>query len=79
MSACMRCLYSSDQWAPGFDSDFPFRRDAGCGLGSTEGLRAGLLSFRVTRGTGGSEGEFELFMQLSWTPLYNKLSELPQY
>lgn len=69
MSACMRSLYSSDQWAPGF------RLALLRGLGtvgvllSVRGFRAPAFSLSVIRDDGGGGDEFELFMQLYVTPI----------
>ncbi len=60
MSACMRCLYSSDQRAFGLTGLL-----AGTGTGvfaSTAALRAPALSFSVARAGGGMDEEFESFM-----------------
>lgn len=73
MSACMRSLYSSDQWAPGF------RLALLCGFGrggvllSLADFRAATLSLSVTRDGVELEDEFELLMQLFRT-YFNWLS-----
>lgn len=70
MSACMRSLNSSDQWAPGLSLLLLF----GCGCGgegvllSRGDFRAPTLSVSVARDDVGLEGECELFMQLSVAP-----------
>ena len=71
MSACMRSLNSSDQWAPGLSLLLLF----GCGCGGSGGVllsrgdfRAPTLSVSVARDEVGLEGECELFMQLSVAP-----------
>ena len=70
MSACIRSLYSSDQWAPGFKLALL----RGCG---SESVLLSLGDFRttpafnlsVTRGDLGSGDGFESFMQLYVTPI----------
>jgi hypothetical protein len=68
MSACIRSLYSSDQWAPGFRLALL----RGCGSGSVllslGDLRTPAFSLSVTRGDLGSGDEFESFMQLNVAP-----------
>jgi hypothetical protein len=70
MSACMRSLNSSDQWAPGLS----LLLLVGCGGGgggvllSRGDFRAPTLSVSVAREDVGLEGECELFMQLSVAP-----------
>jgi hypothetical protein len=63
MSACMRFLYSSDQWAPGFSLVFLSGCEMGGVLFAATGLRAPALSLSV-----GRDGEFGLFIQL-WAPI----------
>jgi hypothetical protein len=67
MSACMRSLYSSDQWAPGFSLMLSFGLGVGDVLLSLGDFRAPDFSLRVARGDVELEGEVELFMQLSGT------------
>lgn len=59
ISACMRSLYASDQWAPGFRLALL----SGCGGGGgsvfAAGLRAPAFSLRVRRGEGESETGFD--------------------
>jgi hypothetical protein len=63
MSACIRSLYSSDQWALGF----PLALLCACGRGgvllSLADFRAATFSLSVTRDDVGLEDEFDLFMQ----------------
>jgi len=61
MSACIRSLYSSDQWAPGFELALLCGWGLGGVLGSLGDFRAPAFSFSVTRGL---EDVFELFMRL---------------
>jgi hypothetical protein len=63
MSACMRSLYSSDQWAPGFPLALPCACGRGGVLLSLADFRAATFSLSVTRDDVGLEDEFELFMQ----------------
>ncbi len=66
MSACMRSLYSSDQWAADFNLLLFFGRGgAGAVSLSLGDFRAPTFSFSVTRDDVGLELKFELFMQLS--------------
>jgi hypothetical protein len=58
MSACMRSLYSSDQWAPGLSFAFLSGRGTDGGLLAGVGLRAPAFSLSV-----GREG-FGLFMRV---------------
>jgi hypothetical protein len=67
MSACMRSLYSSDQWAPGFALLLSLGFGVAGVLLSLGDFRAPALSLRVVRGAAGLEEEFELFMQLLGT------------
>ncbi len=67
MSACMRSLYSSDQWAPGFSLLLSLGPEVGSVLLSLGDFRAPVFSLRMDRGEAGLEGEFELFMQLLGT------------
>lgn len=67
MSACMRSLYSSDQWAPGFWLTLLCGWGGGVCLLSLVDLRAPAFSLSVTRGDVGLEDEFELFMQFLGT------------
>ena len=67
MSACMRSLYSSDQWAPGFRLALLCGWGGGGVLFSLEGFRAPAFSLSVTRDEVGLEDEFELFMQFLGT------------
>ena len=67
MSACMRSLYSSDQWAPGFWLALLCGWGGGGVLASFEDFRAPTFSLSVTRDDVGLEDEFELFMQLLGT------------
>ena len=64
MSACIRSLYSSDQWAPGLPLVVAWGRGAGTVLLSLGDFRAPIFNFSVARGDVGLEDEFELFMQL---------------
>ena len=68
MSACIRSLYSSDQWAPGFKLALL----RGCGSGgvllSLGDFRTPAFSLSVARGDLGSGDEFESFMQLNVAP-----------
>ncbi len=64
MSACMRSLYSSDQWAPGLRCALLCGWGGGGVLLSLGDFRTPGFSLSVTRGDGGFEDEFELFMQL---------------
>jgi hypothetical protein len=59
MSACMRCLYSSDHCAPGFWLDLLCGRGMEGVLLSRGDFRVPALSLRVTRGVDGFEEEFE--------------------
>jgi hypothetical protein len=63
MSACMRSLYSSDQWAPGFSLAVFLGWIGGETLCSLGGFRAPAFSVRVTRDDAELGDEFELFMQ----------------
>lgn len=67
MSACMRSLYSLDQWAP----DFCLLLSCGCeteaALLSLGDFRAPIFNLSVARGDAGLADEFELFMQLLGT------------
>lgn len=63
MSACMRSLYSSDQWAPGFDLLLVCGRVVGAVSLCPGDLRAPAFSLSVTRGDVGLTEEFELFIQ----------------
>jgi hypothetical protein len=67
MSACMRSLYSSDQWAPDFCLLLSCGREMGAVLLSLGDFRAPIFNLSVTRANVGLEDEFELFMQLSGT------------
>ncbi len=67
MSACIRFLYSSDQWAPGFRLDLPCGRGTAAGRSSTGALRGATLSFNVARGEEGGGGGSELSMQFLGT------------
>jgi len=70
MSACMRRLYSSDQWAPGFESAFLFAAGLAGGLFASGDFRPGTFSLSVRRGEpveAGSESFIGLFGQLSMT------------
>ena len=70
ISACMRRLYSSDQWAPGLESTFLFTFAfasvfaLGGALLASGGFRAGTLSLSVRRGEAGG-GESGLFIRCS--------------
>jgi hypothetical protein len=68
MSACIRSLYSSDQWAPGFTLVLL----RGCGSGgvllSLGDFSTPAFSLSVTRGDLGFGDGFELFMQLYVLP-----------
>jgi hypothetical protein len=72
MSACMRSLYSSDQWAPGFRLALLCGWGGGGVLISLEDFRAPAFSLSVTRDDVGLEDEFELFMQF-WGTYFNWL------
>ena len=67
MSACMRSLYSSDQWAPGFSLPVFCGRGMGGVLLSLGDFFTPAFSFNVVRDEVGLEDEFELSMQLSGT------------
>jgi hypothetical protein len=60
----MRCLYSSDQWAPGFKFALVFGWGSGTVLLSLGDFRAPAFSLSVTRDDVGFEDELELSMQL---------------
>lgn len=62
MSACIRCLYSSDQCAPGFWFALLGGRGAGGALVSA-GLRAPTFNLSVGRAVGGF-WEFESFIRI---------------
>lgn len=62
MSACMRCLYSSDHRAFGLTAGLLGGRATGCGLASGA-LRAPALSLSVTRAPGEPDEEFGLSMK----------------
>jgi hypothetical protein len=64
MSVCIRSVYSSDQRAPGFRSDFLRGCAKGGALLFLAGLCAPTFNVRVTRGDAWSEDKFELFMRL---------------
>jgi hypothetical protein len=68
ISACMRSLNSSDQWAPGFSLLLCFGCDGAGGLLCLGELRAPDLSLRVPRDDAG-ECESELFMQSVYYPI----------
>ena len=67
MSACMRSLYSSDQWAPGFSLLVFCGRGTGGVLLSLGDFLTPAFSLSVARGDVGLEDEFELSMQLLCT------------
>jgi hypothetical protein len=67
MSACMRSLYSSDQWAPDFCLLLSCGREMEAVLLSLGDFRAPILNLSVARGDVGLDDEFELFMQLLGT------------
>jgi hypothetical protein len=67
ISACIRFLYSSDQWAPGFRLGLPCGRGIGDASRSLGVFCAPTFSLSVTRDDVGLEDEFELFMQLLGT------------
>jgi hypothetical protein len=67
MSACMRSLYSLDQWAPDFGLLLPCGPGTGAALLSRGDFRAPAFNLSVARGDVRSEDEFELFMQLLGT------------
>jgi hypothetical protein len=67
ISACMRALYSSDQWAPGFRLALPRDGRVEGVLLSLGDLRAPAFSLSVTR-VGGLEDEVELSIQSIFTP-----------
>jgi hypothetical protein len=69
MSTCIRSLYSSDQWAPGFKSALLRGCGAGGGLLSLGVFRTPAFSLSVTRGDLGFGDGFELFMQLYVAPI----------
>jgi hypothetical protein len=61
MSACIRCLYSSDHTAPGFWLALLCGRGMGWALLRSAGFRGPVLSLSVSRDDGGSE--FDWFIQ----------------
>jgi hypothetical protein len=67
MSSCIRCLYSSDQRAPGFISLWFREGEIGVSLISSGRFRAPGFSLSVRRETASLGIEFESFMQLSAT------------
>ena len=67
MSACMRSLYSSNQWAPGLSLPVYCGRGMGGALLSLGDFLTPALSLSVVRDDVGLEDEFELSMQLSAT------------
>ena len=68
----MRCLYSSDQWAPGFEPALLLGGGAGGAVRSGGALRGATLSFNVVRDEVELDDEFESLMQFSGTG-YTKL------
>jgi len=69
MSACIRSLYSSDQWAPGFVLALLRGCESGGVLPSLGDFRTPTFNLSVTRGDWGFRDGFELFMQLYVTHL----------
>jgi hypothetical protein len=67
ISACMRALYSSDQWAPGFGLALPCDGRVGGFLVSLGNLRVPAFSLSVTR-VGWVEDEVELSIQSFLAP-----------
>jgi hypothetical protein len=67
MSACMRSLYSPDQWAPDFCLLLSCVREMETVLLSLGDFRAPIFNLSVARGDVGLEDEFELFMELLGT------------
>jgi hypothetical protein len=63
MSACICSLYSSDQWAPGFNLAVLLGWTGGGALLSLGDFRAPALSVRVARDEVELGDEFELFMR----------------
>jgi hypothetical protein len=68
MSACMRSLYSSDQWAPGFSLLVFCGRGTGGVLLSLGDFLTPAFSLSVARDDVGLEDDFELSMQLFCAP-----------
>ena len=72
MSACIRSLYSSDQWAPGFSLPLFGACGVGVVLISLADFRAPNFNLSVARGDAGGGGEFESFMRF-WDIYYEVL------
>jgi hypothetical protein len=68
ISACMRALYSSDQWAPGFRLALLCDGRVGGVLLSLGGLRVPAFSLSVTRVDGWVEDEVEFSIQSFLAP-----------
>lgn len=69
ISACMRALYSSDQWAPGLKLALLCGGGVGCVLLSLGALRVPAFSLSVTR-VGWVEDEVELSIRSFLAPLW---------
>ena len=73
MSACIRSLYSSDQWASGLLAALLGANGLDCALVSLGDFRAPGFSVRIGRDDEGWEGEFESLIWSVMAPWLNAL------